>query len=817
MELPVASNATVTAAMAAQSGGSHLFQNAAGFDIVGGQFVLGDVHNHPPAPGPQSSTLLPLLNTLDETFSESEIYCLHMLYQKRGLPLYVPEPKINLSAQYRKHGVAIGDVGRVTPEGIFDFFFNIFLPPQHPINADHTPEDFSPMLPYDPIDLLHENYDAGDYLSSSTVQKLDLDAPSDEFPGGDFVFQCDGLQGAVLALPNGAQLQKLENVENMRAYAAEHADSWYRYINGARGRGLANGDLYLVTGCEKARSWGIASFRTAREEFQLFFKPTTKAGTAHKAYRWSGPHGQRNPARRKSHDPPCSNDPVNQTTFIHGLSITLGTGLWSRLLGTVTVETSSIADFHLRSIRTGDLNSSSSQGSSFSWSWIFSGSSTTGGNRHAGETEAVELSDLSLTAKVFNPAKLINEYILQKAPQATVVISHVNDWRDIWEDEPNARNPSVFFQRIEDQFTITEKDGATFLVSKSEQTQSSPADFPPPTTSKICLPGTNLNNGDLIFNSETGTSSPVVGQQYNKPSPVDSGSTSHDPRPNPKDTHAFELAREAVQLDSNNKEPQAIFIDDSLPSNESMEQLPEDFSFVPIDSLVLLIADMLERLIAHNDGIPLLPESLTRFHSRSAPAITVVDYLRRIVRFTNVEKSCLLITLHYIDQICARMPLFVLSSLTCHRFMIASITVASKGLCNTFHSDNLYARVGGISVTELNILEREFREKIGGQLTCTREVLQKYYLNLVRFHSAGGAPSSGGSIFSDSDVKVATLRSRPSTTVHTILIESTRLTTDVIRRPTIEQKMAFAALQQSHWPRIGPIGRGGNLEFSTSS
>ncbi|KAJ6497861.1 cyclin-domain-containing protein [Mycena sanguinolenta] len=232
------------------------------------------------------------------------------------------------------------------------------------------------------------------------------------------------------------------------------------------------------------------------------------------------------------------------------------------------------------------------------------------------------------------------------------------------------------------------------------------------------------------------------------------------------------------------------------------QELPLDFAAVPIDSMVLLIADMLERLMAHNDLIPLLPESLTRFHSRSAPGITVLDYLRRIVRFTNVEKSCLLITLHYIDQICARMPLFTLSSLTCHRFIIASITVSSKGLCDTFCTNSLYAKVGGISVTELNVLEREFLEKIDWRLMCTRDVLQEYYVNLVRTHSTGqfslaGTGSSGGSISSDSDAEMD-LASRPSTpadTARTILIDSSRLPTDASRRPTIEQNMAFAALQ----------------------
>lgn len=65
------------------------------------------------------------------------------------------------------------------------------------------------------------------------------------------------------------------------------------------------------------------------------------------------------------------------------------------------------------------------------------------------------------------------------------------------------------------------------------------------------------------------------------------------------------------------------------------------------------------------------------------------------------------------------MPLFTLSSLTCHRFIIAAVTVASKGLCDTFCTNNLYAKVGGISITELNMLEREFLLAIDWRLTVS--------------------------------------------------------------------------------------------------
>lgn len=231
-------------------------------------------------------------------------------------------------------------------------------------------------------------------------------------------------------------------------------------------------------------------------------------------------------------------------------------------------------------------------------------------------------------------------------------------------------------------------------------------------------------------------------------------------------------------------------------SGSGRVQLPSAFEDANIEHLIQLIADMLERLMSHNDRIPIIPESLTRFHSRSPPGISVLDYLKRIVKYCKVEKSCLLILLFYIDQICSRNPLFTLSSLTCHRFVIAAITVSSKGLCDVFCPNSLYAKVGGISLPELNTLEREFLQMIGWQLTCTRELLQEYYSNLVRTSTSGqfviiGPQQLPANVDTDAEVSSQTT---PSTVTEpsAILIDPSTIPQDVNRRPTIEQNMAFA-------------------------
>lgn len=150
--------------------------------------------------------------------------------------------------------------------------------------------------------------------------------------------------------------------------------------------------------------------------------------------------------------------------------------------------------------------------------------------------------------------------------------------------------------------------------------------------------------------------------------------------------------------------------------------------------LMYILADMLGRLIAHNDLIPLTPSNLTRFHSRTPPNISLSDYLRRIVKYTSVEKSCLLILLIYIDRVCELHPHFTVSSLTVHRFLITAVTVSSKALCDSYCTNSHYAKVGGISTQEINALELEFLSLIDWHLASTGPILQQYYANLVEQH-----------------------------------------------------------------------------------
>lgn len=167
------------------------------------------------------------------------------------------------------------------------------------------------------------------------------------------------------------------------------------------------------------------------------------------------------------------------------------------------------------------------------------------------------------------------------------------------------------------------------------------------------------------------------------------------------------------------------------PSKPAAKVLPRDYEQADPKDIVILISSMLMELIRFNDKIPLHQGRLTRFHSRSPPRISVLDYLQRLTTHATLSPPILLSMVYYIDRLCALYPAFTVSSLTIHRFLIASVTVASKGLSDSFWTNKTYARVGGISLTELALLELEFLFRVEWKIVPQPEVLVDYYQSLV--------------------------------------------------------------------------------------
>ncbi|KAI9283192.1 cyclin-domain-containing protein [Sporodiniella umbellata] len=144
----------------------------------------------------------------------------------------------------------------------------------------------------------------------------------------------------------------------------------------------------------------------------------------------------------------------------------------------------------------------------------------------------------------------------------------------------------------------------------------------------------------------------------------------------------------------------------------------------PTQHLIKIVSELLESILQSNSLIPDL--NITHFHSRSIPGISIFSYLSRIHKFAPFDNEVLISVLVYFDRITNLNQGLHINAYSVHRLLIASILIASKFTSDTFYSNRRYAKVGGVSLQELNQLELQFLFSVGFQLRITLEDLQEY-------------------------------------------------------------------------------------------
>ena len=134
--------------------------------------------------------------------------------------------------------------------------------------------------------------------------------------------------------------------------------------------------------------------------------------------------------------------------------------------------------------------------------------------------------------------------------------------------------------------------------------------------------------------------------------------------------------------------------------------------------VIEIVADILEEIVKDNEKnnenesvatkseINDINESaiISVFSSNKTPQISIKKYLTRIMKYSKPETSTVIICLIYIDKICENSSL-QLSIYNIHRIILSCMILALKYNEDDYYSNKYYAKVGGISLKELNELE----------------------------------------------------------------------------------------------------------------
>jgi hypothetical protein len=117
--------------------------------------------------------------------------------------------------------------------------------------------------------------------------------------------------------------------------------------------------------------------------------------------------------------------------------------------------------------------------------------------------------------------------------------------------------------------------------------------------------------------------------------------------------------------------------------------------------------------------------TVTKFHAAVAPTISIIDYLARIRQFSMCSEACFVLALVYLDRYQAIVDLPI-TTMNAHRLTISAVRIASK-MVDDYHENNgVYARIGGLSLSEMNELECELLFTLGFSLDVKQELYDKY-------------------------------------------------------------------------------------------
>lgn len=152
--------------------------------------------------------------------------------------------------------------------------------------------------------------------------------------------------------------------------------------------------------------------------------------------------------------------------------------------------------------------------------------------------------------------------------------------------------------------------------------------------------------------------------------------------------------------------------------------------------LIIAIAKVIGQVIDQNTKMEnyskiIQHQSKMSFSTRIIPQISIEDYLDRIVFYTSCEESTLIISLIYIDRITS-LGNIVLSQYNVHRLLFMSLLSSIKYNEDQIYKNNFYAKIAGITTTELSNIENEFIDQIKFNFFVSEEEYKQYYTYLLQ-------------------------------------------------------------------------------------
>ncbi|KAK9742731.1 hypothetical protein RND81_03G194100 [Saponaria officinalis] len=186
--------------------------------------------------------------------------------------------------------------------------------------------------------------------------------------------------------------------------------------------------------------------------------------------------------------------------------------------------------------------------------------------------------------------------------------------------------------------------------------------------------------------------------------------------------------------------------------------------------MISLLSSLLQRVAESNDIKSITkPQKVSIFHGLSPPTISIQCYLERIFKYANCSPSCFVVAYVYLDRFTQTHPYLLINSFNVHRLLITSVLVAAKFMDDLYYNNAYYAKIGGISTTEINFLEVDFLFGLGFHLNVTPNTFHTYCSYLQREMLLLHSPLN--LVISDPNSSLISAKSANAKLFHSCLIE----------------------------------------------
>ena len=148
------------------------------------------------------------------------------------------------------------------------------------------------------------------------------------------------------------------------------------------------------------------------------------------------------------------------------------------------------------------------------------------------------------------------------------------------------------------------------------------------------------------------------------------------------------------------------------------------------NKLELIISEILTEISSQNSEVEFNPED--PFSRQNPSKVTLQYFFGRIRRYSQIEKSTLIIILIYIDRVCITSGI-ILNPHNIHRLILGCLILAIKYNEDVYYNNEYYAKIGGVPLDEINKLEYKSFELIEQNLFISDDIFEKYLAYITHY------------------------------------------------------------------------------------